>query len=155
MSGEYDTDIVLWSEHQAALLRRLAAGERVNDQLDFPHLIEEIEDVGGSVRRALRSHITSAIEHLIKLQASPATSPRRCWVESVLRARAEIDGLLQEGPSLRGAVADMVADQTRRAKRTVAQTLALYGETARVDIAALQYAPDQVISDWLPPDLPP
>jgi hypothetical protein len=31
MSNLYDTDILLWSEQQADLLRRLAAGERVND----------------------------------------------------------------------------------------------------------------------------
>ncbi len=31
MGRLYDTDILLGSEQQAALLRRLAAGERVND----------------------------------------------------------------------------------------------------------------------------
>jgi hypothetical protein len=31
MSDLYDTDILVWSEQQAALLRRAAAGERVND----------------------------------------------------------------------------------------------------------------------------
>jgi hypothetical protein len=43
MSDLYDDDILWWSEQQAELLRRLAAGERVNDQ-DF---IEEVEAVGG------------------------------------------------------------------------------------------------------------
>ena len=71
MSSDYDTDIVLWSEHQADLLRRLAAGERVNDQLDLAHIIEEIEDVGQSERRELSSRIATVIEHLIRLQASP------------------------------------------------------------------------------------
>jgi hypothetical protein len=37
----YDTDIVAWSEHQAALLRRLARGERVNDQMDWDNLVED------------------------------------------------------------------------------------------------------------------
>ena len=41
----YLLDTLAWSEQQAALLRRLAAGERVND-LDWPHVIEEIEDAG-------------------------------------------------------------------------------------------------------------
>ena len=35
MSDLYDNDILLWSEREAALLRRLAAGERVNDQIDL------------------------------------------------------------------------------------------------------------------------
>ena len=36
--SEYDTDILLWSEHQAALLRRAGAGERVNDQVDWENV---------------------------------------------------------------------------------------------------------------------
>jgi hypothetical protein len=33
--SDYDTDLLLWSERQAALLRRAAAGEQVNDQVDW------------------------------------------------------------------------------------------------------------------------
>jgi Domain of unknown function DUF29 len=52
MSDLYDTDILLWSERQAELLRRSAAGERVSDgELDWPHIVEEIEDVGRSELR--------------------------------------------------------------------------------------------------------
>ena len=46
MSNLYDTDAVTWAKQQAALLRRLAAGERVNDQVDWENVVEEIEDVG-------------------------------------------------------------------------------------------------------------
>ena len=74
--SEYDTDVFLWSEHQADLLRRVAAGENINDQVDWPHIIEEVETVGRSERAALHSHIAVVLEHLIKLQASPATDPR-------------------------------------------------------------------------------
>lgn len=35
MSDLYNTDLVLWSEHQATLLRRLAAGEVVNEPADW------------------------------------------------------------------------------------------------------------------------
>ena len=43
----YWQDILVWSERQAELLRRVAGGERVND-VDWDHVIEEIEDVGSS-----------------------------------------------------------------------------------------------------------
>ncbi len=36
MTDTYETDIVVWSEEQAALLRRLAAGERVYGQPPLP-----------------------------------------------------------------------------------------------------------------------
>ena len=39
----YGDDIRLWSEAQSALLRRLSAGEAVADQIDWPHVVEEIE----------------------------------------------------------------------------------------------------------------
>ena len=32
--SDYEVDVLLWSEHQAELLRRLATGEHVNDQVD-------------------------------------------------------------------------------------------------------------------------
>ena len=35
MNDVYETDLLLWSERQAALLRRVAVGERVNDQVDL------------------------------------------------------------------------------------------------------------------------
>ena len=41
----YERDILAWSERQAELLRRVANGERVND-VDWPHVVEEIADVG-------------------------------------------------------------------------------------------------------------
>jgi hypothetical protein len=38
MSDTHDTDIALWSVHQAELLRRMAKGERVNDQIDWENV---------------------------------------------------------------------------------------------------------------------
>ena len=40
----------------------------------------------------------------------------------------------------------------RRARRAVAQTLALYCEAPRVDLASLHYTPEQVCGEWLPGD---
>ena len=68
----HDGDVLLWSERQAALLRRRAAGEVVNDaEFDWPSIAEEIESVGISERRALASHIRNILEHLIKLGLLP------------------------------------------------------------------------------------
>ncbi len=74
----YAQDIVVWSERQSALLRRLASGERVNE-LDWPHIIEEIEDVGGLAVRAVRSLLSRAIEHLLKLHGWPDNPAAEHW----------------------------------------------------------------------------
>ena len=74
----YAQDIVVWSERQSALLRRVAAGERVNE-LDWPHIIEEIEDVGGSALRSVHSLLRRAIEHLLKLHGWPGSDASSHW----------------------------------------------------------------------------
>ena len=49
MSDLYDTDILLWSERQADLLRRHAAGERVNDaSIDWPNIARRSRTWGGA-----------------------------------------------------------------------------------------------------------
>ena len=45
-SDLYGDDIRLWSDRQGALLRRLSAGEAVSDQVDWQHVVGEIEDLG-------------------------------------------------------------------------------------------------------------
>jgi hypothetical protein len=75
--SDYDLDFYAWSLRQGSLLRRLAAGERVNDaDLDWPNIAEEIETLGRSERGAVRNCVVTIIEHLLKLQASPASEPR-------------------------------------------------------------------------------
>lgn len=79
MSDElYQSDTLAWSDQQATLLRRLAAGERVNG-VDWTHVVEEIEDVGKSALRACASLLTRAIEHLLKIHAWPASAAVPHW----------------------------------------------------------------------------
>lgn len=70
MSDLYDTDILLWSEQQASLLRRREAGQLVNDAaVDWRNIAEEIEDVGRSELHAVESLLTQALRHMLKAQA--------------------------------------------------------------------------------------
>lgn len=75
----YETDILDWSGNQAALLRRLAAGERVNDRIDWENVIEEIESVGRSELRAVESHIIQALLHDLKTRAWPLSAAVPHW----------------------------------------------------------------------------
>lgn len=74
----YWDDILAWPERQAELLKRVAAGERLND-VDWPNIIEEIESVGRSELRACASLLGKAIEHLLKLHAWPGHPAALHW----------------------------------------------------------------------------
>ena len=71
MSDLYGDDIVIWSERQAELLRRIAAGEQVNEAPDWPNIAEEIEAVGRSELRSCRSLLRQALRHMLKAEAWP------------------------------------------------------------------------------------
>jgi hypothetical protein len=80
--GLYDRDILLWSEQHADRLRRMAAGERVND-VDWLHLIEEVEAIGRSEQRAVESLLIRAMQHLLKIIAWPEHTAREHWRNEV------------------------------------------------------------------------
>ena len=71
MNDLYDEDVLLWSEQQAALLRRLAAGERVNEQIDWENVIDEVESVGSEQLHAVESFLVQALTHMLKAEAWP------------------------------------------------------------------------------------
>jgi len=78
--SDYDADILVWSEHQAELLRRRAAGELVNEaDLDWTNIAEEIEDVGRSERSSVESHLTLALLHNLKAEAWPLAMAVSGW----------------------------------------------------------------------------
>jgi Domain of unknown function DUF29 len=153
--SNYATDVLTWSVEQAGLLRRRAAGELVNDSaLDWPNIAEEIESVGNSERYRIQSHIGTVIEHLIKLQASPAIDPRNGWKTTVRNARRGIERSLKSSPSLRREVAEMIAEETSAAKQDVAATLKDYSERPVVAIEGLTFTEEQVLGPWFPDEPP-
>jgi len=111
MSDLYDVDILDWSERQAELLRRMAAGNRVNDEApDWPNIIEEIEAVGRGELRACESLLVRALLHDLKAEAWPQSRDVPHW-------RAEARGLRRDAaraftPSMRQRIdlASLYAD---------------------------------------------
>ena len=114
--SDYDTDILTWSERQATLLRRRAAGELVNDaEIDWPNVAEEIESVGRSERRELRNRMARLQQHLLKWQYQPEYRSR-CWLTTITTQRREIEALLADSPSLRPTLPDVLSASYRAAR---------------------------------------
>ena len=138
--GLYDRDILIWSEQQAALLRRLAAGERL-DGLDWTNLIDEVESVGLSELHRCESMLTEALVHLLKLHAVPNSLAARKWRSESLRFLA--DAQESFAPSMRQRI-----DLDRRFRRALAQVLAVLRPTERIDrTLACPYALDDLLAD--------
>jgi hypothetical protein len=91
MSDLYKRDILAWSRQQVELLRRMAAGERVNDQVDWPNVIEEIEDVGRSELRAVRAALRLGMQHKLYLLGWPTDRAMHLWAAEVTNQLAEAD----------------------------------------------------------------
>ena len=74
----YDRDILIWSEQQADLLRRLGRGEGVNG-VDWAHVVEEIEDVGLSELHSVQSYLSLMLVQLLKIHGWPNSLARVDW----------------------------------------------------------------------------
>jgi hypothetical protein len=116
----YDDDILLWSEHQADLLRRRAAGEMVNEaELDWPNIAEEIESVGTEPLHAVESFLVQALLHDLKAQAWPQSRDVPHWRAEAKRFCG--DAISRCAPSMRQRI-DM-AKLYRRALRAMPDTV--------------------------------
>jgi hypothetical protein len=150
----HDEDLLAWSQEQAEALRT-AATAGSNLDLDWKNLAEEIEDLGAAQKSGLHSQVRRIIEHLLKLEYSPAQDPRRGWMQSIDDARIEIEYLFQMSPSLRKEVDTTIATETKRAIRLVVRDLEGYGEidrAAATHLRARAFTEEQILGDWFPPD---
>ena len=107
----------------------------------------------------MHSHIRDIIEHLIKLQYSPADRPHRAWRRSIRNSRVEADVRLQESPSLRPQLDDIIADETERGARLAIAALEERGEVPAALAAELRakscrevfaFSAERLLGDWLP-----
>jgi hypothetical protein len=146
----YRTDYYAWTKDQAAKLRALAAA-RVSATLDLENLAEEIESLGRSDWRAARSQAQRVIEHLLKLEFSPAREPRSEWVDSIDQARDELADLLT--PILRRDIEDDIATTFERGRREAAKGLRRHGERGSRQAlpSTCPYSLEQIASHgWYP-----
>jgi hypothetical protein len=149
-SSLYDEDFHLWTQEQAQALRDLAA-LRWNGPLDLEHLAEEGEDLGRSVKHAVRSQLTRLIVHCLKLAYSPAAPPRELWLDTIDHARAEIEDLLTR--SIRREVEQDMPKLYGRARREVERALRKHRETVALP-SSCPFTLDQLIEDgWYPEPL--
>jgi len=108
----YDTDFYKWSQEQAQLLRL----GRFNE-IDRNHIIEEIEDMGKSQKRALSSRLEVLLMHLLKWQYQVAFRDTS-WQLTIEEQRERIAEIIEENPSLIHGITDVIERAYKYAKRS-------------------------------------
>jgi Domain of unknown function DUF29 len=107
----YDRDFVGWTEQVVEALRR---GDWA--ALDVANLIEEVEALGKSDRRAIKSRLEVLLMHLLKWQFQPEQRSRS-WQATILEQRLRIAEILEDSPSLKNywpTVVDAAYDGARK-----------------------------------------
>jgi Domain of unknown function DUF29 len=90
----YEQDFHQWTQQMATVLRN---GHF--NQLDIENLAEEIESLGRSDRRELKSRLTVLFMHLLKWHYQPEQRSNS-WRATILEQRIRILDLLSESSSL-------------------------------------------------------
>ncbi|ADE16262.1 protein of unknown function DUF29 [Nitrosococcus halophilus Nc 4] len=97
-------DFYGWTRETAEKLRQGKFNE-----VNMEDLIEEVEDMGASVWRALDSRLTILLAHLLKWQYQPERQGRS-WQLTIKEQRHQIAKLLRKNPSLKPELAATIAE---------------------------------------------
>ncbi|MBW4485597.1 MAG: DUF29 domain-containing protein [Tildeniella torsiva UHER 1998/13D] len=98
----YEGDFALWLEDVAAKLR-----SRDFDHLDIDNLVEEIESLGRSDKKELKSRLVTLMAHLLKRLYIDSAYDNRGWEITIREQRKELLLLLEQSPSLGGYFAEV------------------------------------------------
>jgi len=106
MSNLYQTDIALWAEQQAQLLRCFARYGPAffplyaNEQIDWENIAREIQDVAKSEQSEIEDLLVVLCAHLLKWRFQPSRRSPSCR-GSIVEARNGIARVIRNSPSLK------------------------------------------------------
>jgi len=106
LSSLYETDYQLWLDQTVAQLQSHDFGN-----IDLENLIEEIESLGRSDKRAISSYLMRLCEHLLKIKYWEAERKTcfRGWKLEVVNFRLQTQAILKDSPSLKNYLNDNFA----------------------------------------------
>jgi Domain of unknown function DUF29 len=142
-ASDYEQDFYAWTIEQSSLLR---SGEL--SAVDAVNIAEEIESMGRSDRRELKSRLVVLVMHLLKWCHQPGARSRS-WSATIEEQRLQIEGIIAESPSLRPSAAAMLPEVHAIARaRAIADT----GLADEVFPEACPFTADEVLSRTFLPE---
>jgi hypothetical protein len=112
----YDSDFALWIDET---VKHLKSGQLEN--LDIENLIEEIESLGRSDKRELRSRLITLFEHGLKRRYVGLPDCYRGWEVTLNRTQQKLNIILQDSPSLKNFLTDILPDCYQDALKNMRQ----------------------------------
>ena len=102
MIPQHDKDLYGWAVHTAQLLK-----DKKMNEVDFDGIIKELEEMGISNKHAFKNRLAQLIFHLLKWQFQ---SHLRCrsWEGSIEEQRIRLNDLLEENPSLKSMIGEVI-----------------------------------------------
>jgi hypothetical protein len=92
----YETDFLLWTEETVAKLKA-----RDFDHVDLENLIEELECLGKSDKKEIKSRLTTLLAHLLKRIYVNMPQEFNGWERTIRNQRTDLELALMDSPSLR------------------------------------------------------
>lgn len=92
----YETDFLLWTEETVAKLKA-----RDFDHVDLENLIEEIESLGKSDKKEIKSRLTTLLAHLLKRIYVNMPQEFNGWERTIRNQRTDLELALMDSPSLK------------------------------------------------------
>ena len=141
----YETDYQIWLEQTLAQLRTRDFGN-----LDLKNLIEEIESLGKSDKRAIASYLMRLCEHLLKIKywESEREACLQGWKLEVRNFRLQIRAILKDSPSLKTHLRENFLAEYQNGRK-------LFLDDSELDGTLIPEEPSFTIEqaldeDWLP-----
>ncbi len=101
----YERDFAQWVEKTVHQLHT-----RNIENLDWENLIEEVESLGRSQRKAVRSFLLNLLENLLKRCYVPLTDCYRGWEIEIRNFRRELKQEFKDSPSLNSFAMEILAE---------------------------------------------
>jgi uncharacterized protein (UPF0210 family) len=137
---KYEEDYYLWTKTMAEKLKN-------QDYLtvDWDNLIEEIEDMGKSQKRAVESLLMRLTEHLLKLKYWQTEKDRnkKHWEAEVVNFRVLLRKRLKESPSLARELTEIYTEILTDSRRSMSK---LFDLPEQIDLTLVRVLDE----DWFP-----
>ncbi|MEH2409863.1 DUF29 domain-containing protein [Nostoc sp.] len=110
----YEQDFNLWRESIIEQIKE----HRFYD-IDWEHLLVELEDMGKSEKRSFMSNLTILIAHLLKLtvQSDAPEMMQTSWYSSVTEHRFRVKKDLSENPSFKNYITEVISQAYADARK--------------------------------------